>query len=324
MSEKMEAGSIQADLSLQATTWLVRLDDDPEDEALRLEFMDWLSSAPAHLAAWEETIRVSGLMTSLGPLPLDHATLPSPPGVTKKLLSGTFFASATIAVALAWVIVPDLSLQLRADQITDTGQTRLVALEDGSKVHLAPNSAIAFTNGKQSRNLKLLRGEAWFDVAPDKARPFKVVTGASTVTVLGTAFSVRKTGKTTDVAVERGRVAVAPPEGTGSNAVMLVAGQSLSMDAAGKAMRGRIRPDRVAVWREGIAIVNDQPIAEVIDRIRPWYRGYILVRGAALQDRRVSGIYDLRHPDQALEALTRAHHVRVAEASPWMRIVTIE
>lgn len=319
----MEAGPEQNDLSRQASTWLVRLDDEPDDEGLRRDFMDWLTSSPAHLAAWEETTRVSLLMTAAGPLQQKRFRIP-PPLARAKLRGRKIFTSAAIVAALAWAIAPNLAIQLRADETTQTGQDRLVALEDGTKVHLAPDSAIAFTNDEKGRNLNLLRGEAWFDVAPDKTRPFRIVAGASTVTVLGTAFSVRKTDRGADVAVARGRVAVTTPEGTDVDRVLLTAGQSLSMDAAGKAVRGEIRPDRVAVWREGIAIVNDQPIADVIDRIRPWYKGYIFVRGAGLEDRRVSGIYDLRHPDQALKALTRAHHVRVADASPWVRIMTIE
>lgn len=149
-----------------------------------------------------------------------------------------------------------------------------------------------------------------------------MVAGDSTVTVLGTAFSVRKRDNGTDVAVQRGHVAVETPEAASPAHVELTAGQSLSL-SAGAASRGTIKPDRVASWREGVAIVNDQPIGDVIDRLRPWYKGYIIGRGAGLKDRRVSGIYDLRNPDLALEALTRAHKVTVSQVTPWLRIVTV-
>lgn len=314
---------MRSDLSRQATAWLVQLNDEPGNEALRMQFIDWLATSPAHLAAWEETERVSGLLSAARPL-----TRAVPPAVSaypawcQKLASARMLAALALAACFAWIVTPDLSLWVRSDEITQTAELRRVMLKDGSTVYLGPATAIAFTNGVRDRTLDLLQGEAWFDVAHDEARPFRVIAGDSTVTVLGTAFSVRKKESGTDVAVQRGRVAVTTPDAAPPARVELVAGQSLAL-SEGVATRDTIRPDRVANWREGMAIVNDQPIGNVIDRLRPWYKGYIMARGAGLKDRRVSGIYDLRDPDRALEALTRAHKVRVSRVSPWLRIVTV-
>ena len=322
MRAGMEVGQMRSDLGRQATAWLVQLDDEPDDEALRVQFMDWLTTSPDHLAAWQETERVSGLMSAAGPLPRTAAEVSANRARFRKFASASALASLALAAGLAWVVAPDLSLRLRSDEITRTAELRRVMLKDGSTVHLAPTTAIAFTNHANGRTLDLLRGEAWFDVAHDKARPFRVVAGVSTVTVLGTAFSVRKTETGTDVAVQRGRVAVTTPDAAQAARVELTAGQSLSL-SEGVATRGAMHPGRVATWREGVAIVDDQPIGKVIDRLRPWYRGYIIVRGSGPKDRRVSGIYDLRDPDLALEALARVHDVTVSRVSPWLRIVTI-
>lgn len=315
---------MRSDLSRQATAWLVQLDDEPDNEVLRGQIIDWLATSPAHLAAWEETERVSGLMSAIGPL---FPARPSLPAVSawarfRRISSGKSLAAVALAACLAWILAPDLSLRLRSDVITQTAELRIVRLEDGSTVHLAPTTAIAFTSDAKGRTLNLLRGEAWFDVAHDAARPFRVMTGNSAVTVLGTAFSVRKTESGTDVAVQRGRVAVTSPEAGQAVRVELIPGQSVSL-SGGVATRGTLRPDRMASWRDGVAIVNDQPIGDVIDRLRPWYRGYIVAKGTGLRDRRVSGVYDLRDPDLALEALARAHKVTVSQVSPWLRIVTV-
>lgn len=312
------------DLGRQATAWLVQLDDDPENDALRAEFMDWLGTSAAHLAAWEETARVSNLIALAGPLPGNIYSLPlasAGRGWLRNIRPAGALASLAVAACLAWIVVPHVALQLRSDAITGAGELRLVKLEDGSIVQLAPATAIAFTNGAAGRTLDLLQGEAWFDIVHDKARPFRVIANDSTVTVLGTAFSVRMTHSGADIAVQRGRVAVTS-EGERAGRVELLAGQSLSV-IEGAAMRRVIRPDRVASWRDGVAIVDDLPIGDVIDRIRPWYGGYIIARGPGLKDRRVSGIFDLRDPDLALKALARAHKVTVSQVSPWVRIVTV-
>lgn len=322
----MRAETTADHLSRQATAWLVQLADDSENEALRMEFVDWLATSPAHLAAWEETTRAYELITLAGPLPEDMPVLSasfSRRGRFRTIRHTRAFTALALSACLAWIVVPHLVLRFRSDAITGASELRLVKLEDGSIVQLAPTTAIAFADDAADRTVTLLQGEAWFDVVHDETRPFRVRAGDNTVTDVGTAFSVRRLAGRTDVAVQRGRVAVTGSDGTGPARIELVAGQSLSLSQGGEAIRGEIRPDRVASWREGLAIIDDEPIADVIDRIRPWYGGYIIARGPGLQDRRVSGIYDLRDPDLALKALTRVQKVRVSQVSPWLRIVTV-
>jgi len=321
MIREMEVDRRQSDLSRQATAWLVQLDDEPDDAELREQFGDWLAADPSHRFAWQETVRVSGLLSAAGPM--STAVQTARPAWYRDFARARTLAVLGLAACIAWIFAPDLPLRLRSDAMTSTAELRVVRLEDGSVVHLAPDSAIAFTNRPGGRTLTLLQGEAWFDVAYDAARPFRVTAGTSTVTVLGTAFSVGRYDTGTQVAVQRGHVAVTTTDdATKPGRTELVAGQSLSL-RAGTAFLGTIRPDRVASWREGVAIVDDQPIGDVIDHLRPWYKGYIVTRGPGLTSRRVSGIYDLRDPDLALEALTKAHKVTVSHISPWLRIVTI-
>jgi transmembrane sensor len=70
--------------------------------------------------------------------------------------------------------------------------------------------------------------------------------------------------------------------------------------------------------------VKDRPVGDVLDALRPWYGGYMVVRGPGLASRRVTGIYDLRDPEAALSALGKAHPIRVRRLTPWLKIVTVE
>ncbi|WP_246870230.1 FecR domain-containing protein [Novosphingobium sp. SG707] len=322
MKTGADESGISGDLSRQASAWLVRLEDAPENDVLRAQFLDWVATSHAHQAAWEETARVSDLIAAAGPLPWGKPFLPTSSARRGWFAPARAFASLAAAVCIAWIAVPYGAVMLRADAITGIGELRQVKLQDGSIAQLAPGTAIAFNNDAGGRRLSLLQGEAWFDVAHDKARPFKVIAGEDTVTVLGTAFSVRKTDSGAEVAVQRGHVVVAA-KGAHSARADLLAGESALVD--GDAVtRGTIRPDRVASWREGVAIIDARPVGDVIDRIRPWYRGYISARGPGLTSRHVSGVYDLRDPDLALEALARAHQITVSRVSPWLRIVTVQ
>lgn len=100
----------------------------------------------------------------------------------------------------------------------NTGSDRLVAsttapltdtLPDGSLITLNKRSDIRYpANFSKQRTIYLLKGEAFFKIAPDKEKPFKVYTGNVTITVLGTSFNVCNKGNTTEIIVESGLIRV--------------------------------------------------------------------------------------------------------------------
>lgn len=93
---------------------------------------------------------------------------------------------------------------------TKVGEVSHIRLDDGSEVSLNTDSTIRVTMLKEERQIELLSGEAFFDVAKDANRPFTVATEEQQITVLGTAFNVRQRDdeNVLKVAVIEGRVAV--------------------------------------------------------------------------------------------------------------------
>jgi transmembrane sensor len=91
---------------------------------------------------------------------------------------------------------------------TDIGERRSITLPDGSTVDLNARSKLRLEFTKDERRVELLDGQALFQVAKDKNRPFIVASGDATVRAVGTQFDVdRKAGGTTVTVIE-GRVAV--------------------------------------------------------------------------------------------------------------------
>jgi len=81
-------------------------------------------------------------------------------------------------------------------------------LPDGSLITLNKRSDISYpANFKKQRTVRL-QGEAFFKIAPDKEKPFKVYTDNVTITVLGTSFNVRNKENTTEIIVESGLIRV--------------------------------------------------------------------------------------------------------------------
>jgi len=314
------------DVDREASAWLVRLDDEPENASLRAEFDAWLAVDPMHDVAWRETMRVSEMIAATRPSIQASNVVPLKQGPGRRrpwLTRWQGIGATAMAACLTWVVAPDLVLRLRADEIAGTGEVRAVQLADGSEAYLGPGAAMAFEMDGRQRTFRLLRGNAFFDVARDTKRPFKVLAGAGEVTVLGTAFEVALSDDGALVAVKRGLVEAANLEGAPPVRTQLRPGQTIQFHWDGPSQRRDIRPDRVAAWIKGKAIVNDRPLGEVIDALRPWYKGFIIADGTGLDRRRVTGIYDLRNPDAALVALAKAHDLTIREVSPWLRIVTV-
>lgn len=312
------------DISRAASDWLVRLEDAPDDVPLQSAFEVWLAADTRHAAAWDETLVTARLIAMGRPnLETNVFYVAARQQRTKVHRQRFPWIGAAAAACALWVAAPVLVTHWQADETTGTSEVRTVRLADGSRVVLAPGSAVAVDFRPETRNLRLLRGEAWFDVAHDANRPFRVLAGASETRVLGTAFDVRLTDQGAGVAVVRGIVEVSLSNGETPVRQRLTKGQSLNFDWNGATALNAIRADRIASWRQGRAIVNDRPVIEVINALRPWYGGYIIAGGPDLQRLRVTGLYDLRDPDAALAALGRAHNLYVRKLTPWLRIVTL-
>jgi len=220
--------------------------------------------------------------------------------------------------AAALLAGPELLTAIRADQRTGTAEMRSLSLPDGSRVTLAPDSAIALAFSDRERSIRLLSGEAFFEVTPDAERPFRVDADELRVTVLGTAFSVQSGPEYRSVGVEHGLVRVDLP----SDSRQLVAGHMMRIGPDGTVTEDQREPASIAAWRRHRLIARDEPLAQVVDGLRRYYSGRIVITDNALGQRPVTGIYDLRDPVRALQAIARAQNAVIRQISPWLTVLS--
>jgi len=228
-------------------------------------------------------------------------------------------ALATIA---AIYLAPIVSLQWKADYATSIAELRDVTLEDGSVVHLDAGSAIAVNYGAERREVSLLAGRAFFEVVPGMDRPFVVRADDVTVAVTGTAFDVRTADDGLAVAVLSGTVEV----GTAGARVpvrRLAGGDSLTIDRhSRKVEQARVAPENVASWREGRLVVDGASLAEVVEELGRHHRGFILLRDPELAARRVTGVFDLRRPLDALDAIAGSQRASIVRLTPYLVLLS--
>lgn len=324
----------------EASNWLILLQEEPDDADLRAQFSEWLAASATNAEAWAETRRITHVIETKPPVYAEQWRH-SEPGNVISLASASGrkdlstkparhllrnLSAAAAAACLALVAAPEVLLHMRADALAGTGETHSLQLADGSTVMLAPESAVAVNVSKGGhREINLLRGRAYFEVAPDPAHPFTVAAAETTTTVLGTGFEVRDEGSQhVAVEVRHGRVRVTC-DGLSGKSEQLGVGDALNLACDhGQADRRTVAPSRIAAWTENRIIASDRPVREVIDALRPWYGGVIMTFGEGFEERRVTGVYDTRQPEHVLQALAKSHDMRMRNVTPWVTVITAD
>lgn len=294
----------------EALHWLIALQEAPDDMVLRDRFRAWVQASPIHADAWRDLNRVDDLIGQAL-----SAAKTAPPPRRARLVTVT--AAFALAACLLLAFVPMLQAGLQADHRTATAEMRPIALADGSRVMLAPDSAITVSLGEDRRVVTLLRGEAFFDVQRDPARPFTVIAGDSSVRVLGTAFNVRRLAVGAEVAVAQGAVRVSRADTQAD----LKPGDSIDTSQGRHGLRSTLPTELVAPWRQGQLVVKDRSVADVVDTLRRYHDGVIMLHGSALAERRITGIFAPDDAESALTALVAPLGGSVMRVTPWFLLV---
>ena len=315
----------------QAADWLLLLREEPECASLQGRFETWLDDDPVHVCAWVAVSESFETLSEAGPELAGQwreaavAPLRAPrwrlrqrsPGRLAAIRPGRLVVGAVAAALTLW-FAPAAVLRLQSDYVTGPGELRSVTLADGSTVNLGPGSALAVDYSDNARSVRLLAGEAWFDVEHNPEVPFRVVAGEVRTTVLGTSFDVRRVGGATAVSLKRGRVRVTSAETTRD----LSPGQWVRVDEAHGVEAGVDDPALLGAWQEGAIIARNRPIAEVIDELRPWFGGRIVLLNHALGKSRIDGVYNAHEPESALSAMVARGGGKVQRITPWVILIS--
>ena len=334
----------------EAAVWLLRLSEAPNDAELHDRFEAWRAASDLNAEIWARTVRAYDLVGKGPPahraqwqayaatresarklptgqppakgVPHARRLQEHRPGRLSSRRLGVGLGAAVLAACLLVAVLPEVLLRVQADLVTTTAELRSTVLEDGTRLQLAPESAVDLRFADGVREVHLIKGEAFLEVDRNPAVPFRVVAGDTVTTVLGTAFEVRHRSDAERIVVRHGRVRVGASGGLPSLSAELRAGEWLRIGAEGETVRGRLLLDDIAAWRNGEVIARDRPVGEIVDVLRRYHSGAILLQNEAFAARRVTGIYSLRNPAETLRDLAASHGAEITQISPWLLIVT--
>ena len=300
-------------IDVQAAQWIDRMRRPVLDSDTAADFDRWILKDPRHIESYArmQTLWQSGGLEAAlsGVAPLPRAGNDDGDGEALARGWNREWRPLGLAAALAGILIVAgvagaPSLVTEAQYATARGQTRIVALADGSTIRMNGDTRIAVRMAPWSREVALQRGEAFFDVAHERLRGFAVDAGGARVSVLGTAFDVDRIDRDTRVIqVYRGIVGVHAGSG---RQWRLPAGSGLELD--GERVRslkgsGDNRPD----WTQGWFEANETPVRQLIQRLNRSIDRPIVLADPAIGDLLVTGRFPLREPKSALEMVSVVH-----------------
>lgn len=238
-----------------------------------------------------------------------------------------FWAAAAAVAILALVGIYAISADSKLPNsaslyASNIGQQKQIKLSDGSLVSLNGGSSVETSAdyGQNSRHLSLV-GEAYFEVAEDKTKPFVVTAGQTTAEALGTKFNVRKGSKSEEVqlSVVEGKVRFADLQH--KHELILVANQVAHFDPSTGllVMDGDDAIDEAA-WLQQKLIFKDQAFPKAIERIERQY-GVSIQFPSRLNSARLTANFDHKELPQVLEVLEAVYGVKASQAENVVSLV---
>jgi len=317
----------------EAAAWLVDMREPVVTEEQRAAFAEWLRTSPMHVGAYLEIAKLWGDVahlelpadvdvTSLGaqnvvPLRADSAPPVSQRKQAPRPRAGALAASVLIATTLV-ALLAWWQLDRVPSFATVAGEQRVMTLEDGSVVRLNSRSEVKVRLTHQLRRIDLLHGQALFEVAKDRARPFVVYSGGVVVRAVGTQFDVYRKHEGTVVTVVEGRVAL---DRTDTDDTLVVAGEQVTVHSSGEVER-REKPDIAAAtsWLRQELVFDGQALSAVVEEFNRYTRIPIVLDDSQLADIRVNGVFHATDAEPLLSFVGRYEGVRIERGRSQIRI----
>jgi transmembrane sensor len=308
-----------------ALRWAIRRDTAPLDEREQGDFDRWLAEderhhgsllrAEAALSYLDRGRVLAEPQPGLEAEPDEH--LSSHVGRRTFLVGGTLSGLAAAGLG-AFLLLPPGATEIE----TEIGEVRRVPLPDGSVASINTASRVAITMKDGQRRVRLDEGEAWFQVAHDRARPFVVEAGDIRVRAVGTAFSVRRRETGADVLVTEG-VVETWVVGRESQRTRIAAGARAFVSEAAPKIEVASAPeavDRALAWRTGEIALNGESLAYAVAEINRYNKKQLVLGDPALGRESLVGYFRTNEPENFARAVANMTRARLVEEGDTIRL----
>jgi ferric-dicitrate binding protein FerR (iron transport regulator) len=221
-----------------------------------------------------------------------------------------------IAAAVALLIIGSFAVYFfnynNADIVLASSDKVLIdTLPDGSVITLNKNSTLAYAKNfnTKTRNVKLT-GEAFFNVTPNKQKPFEITVDEVKVHVVGTSFNIKSTTESTEVIVETGIVKV----GVENNAVKLLPKQKILIRKNNAELKVQSNLDDLYNYYHTKKFVcNNTPLYQLTDALSNAYNTKIIISGEASRNLRLTTTFKEMSLNDILKVITETFNLKIEQ-----------
>lgn len=294
----------------QAIDWYVKLISQQHPPGLTEEFDSWLASDARHARAFARVTATSRLLdravNSRELVILRRDALEAArraEGARRKDVSTRFWKWRSAAAAAAVLLIVALAgwwaLEgaRTARYVTASGQRLEVQLADGSRMWLDESTELAVHYDASRRSVNLIRGQARFDVAPERARPFAVTAGDRSIVAVGTVFNVDLLQSRLYVTLLEGRLLVSHIGGdradvSAQTVELRPAQQLIAVPGEAPQVRAEVNLMEAIGWESGRLSFEDEPLEPAVERVNRYAQRKIVIADPRLNELRVSGVFN--------------------------------
>jgi len=293
----------------KAAAWVAQLHDEQRGADLDARVHAWLAESEDHRYAFDRMTRVWEQTKSIRMRARGDVAAAR----TGRLRYFPWAATAAAVLVLAVVVAAHYR---RGDAlVTAIGQRQVQSLPDGTRVVLNTDTRIEVHYDKSARRVKLIHGEAWFEVSHRPAWPFLVNVDGEEIRALGTSFIVRH-DDIQDLAVTliEGRVSVAPIHPNDrvpfQDPQILVSGQRFVISRHHSAAVDRPEMSRVTAWKRGQVEFEQTPLGDAVKEMNRYSTTQLAVADAEVAQLRIGGIFRAGDSQEFVRVVAAAFGLR--------------
>lgn len=345
MTDKRTELNASSAIEAEALAWIAQLDGDNVTDKDLAAFREWIGRSPAHAREIRELNAFWGELNILTEMMDDIAEADAVPRqLRREKVRSTRFrkflmpAGALAAVTLVSAIIlfpfdnPNLPQEAPIAIVTPdlfktgTGEFKEVILDDGSVLKLNTSSLVEVDFDQGKRRIRLLEGEASFDVAHDKSRPFLVFAGDGLVQAVGTAFTVHLEDGKVDLIVSEGAVELSSLVPKVATEAAVESSKSVSLGIIEAGQKAKLENSEAKIvevksveieaalsWQDGLIVFSGESLDIVVAEVNRYTDNKLVLSNKDLSDIRVGGVFRTGDTDSVIASLRTNFNINVTE-----------
>jgi len=308
VSASNESALSRQEIHARAAHWRERRDRPDWNEQDQKELDVWLSESPAYAVAylrvdsvWNRADRLNALR-SPDSQPTTEATQTSKGSAVIKIVA----MLAIVMLSAGGASYYYLQQPKQQTYTTTIGGHETLSLDDGSQIELNTDTVLRVSYNSNRRTVFLDKGEAYFQIAHNAARPFDVLAGNHRILDLGTKFLVRRDDDRLEVALTEGRAQLEELADAERHRTILAPGDVASAVAGAVSVKRKSRQALMGElgWRNGMLLFRDASIAQVVEELNRYNRKKLVVVDPGVARLTIGA----NIPTNGVEAFTRVAH----------------